>query len=268
MFKNIKGYMKRLRGIKKDKKFISPGTSYGEFGISYIDGVVINDDDSNIILEIYYSYNETNIIQDATTLLNLLSSLGFHFISKPIDEENHIFISGNIEKYALLVNYYFINPDYTYNKLLRGMYNLLNKIDATAPYMILEDINDVSDDHIYSYKVERIHTTNNNPIYVQNIDIELISDLIKSYGNDILEDIISLMIVYIDDENLEQQSFYILDFLYNYYTNEYMTDIYNKYKDSYYSNFNISEFKNIFDINFKVTIDDDSMYDDIDEIID
>ena len=34
-----------------------------------------------------------------------------------------------------------------------------------------------------------------------------------------------------------------------------------------YYNFNIPGFKNIFDINLKVTDDDESMYDDIDEVI-
>ena len=48
---------------------------------------------------------------------------------------------------------------------------------------------------------------------------------------------------------------------------EYYQDLFEMYKSSISSNFDIPEFKNIFDINFTITANDESMYEDIDEII-
>ena len=50
------------------------------------------------------------------------------------------------------------------------------------------------------------------------------------------------------------------------YENSYQ-DLFEMYKSSISSNFDIPEFKNIFDINFTITANDESMYEDIDEII-
>ena len=130
---------------------------------------------------------------------------------------------------------------------------------------------DLADKNVFPYEALKIKLQKTDPVYVQQIDTYYISPNIISNDIDIMDKIKSLIIIaiYVDEKYILVD--HVFEFIYCYKTKRYRGDIEEciaRYKESYGSNFTISGYKNIFDINLSITDQENSSYPDIDEILD
>lgn len=271
LFSYFKGLFRRVSTPKKDEKYVSPPTTYGEYDIDYISGFVAkynNLRQDNHIFRITYQKGQEDIDKDANQLINILSSLKI-IVLKIVTENNiEIFISSNGYKFGALTWFYTNSIELNSNKLFRKFFNGLTKIDEVDKYINLYS---KSEAFYHPYETQEILIDAvANPVYIQSIfdefkhevDMELITPL--------------LTIVYAYNNDL--YCYGLLEFMYHmknsYEYNKFIPEevkqkIMYEYYTVYKQNFNIDEFKNVFDINYIVTDqpNDESIAAEIDEII-
>ena len=269
MLSYLKGLFKRLSVPKKESSFKSKESDYGEYEISFVDSFQINDKYSNIILQLIYNPNHSDMKQAIYLFKLKLCICGFRLLEYPLHNKTIIFISGSDNQYIEYVSQSLNDTMIEDNIISRSMVSLLQKID------ILKDKISILLDKEFkyaSYITENNILTSTNPVAIQypnanNIDPEILK---MNY----MEDFIHILAIgiYIDEDykidSTEYLFLYISDLICKLNSDkEYYQDLFEMYKSSILSNFDIPEFKNIFDINFTITTNDESMYEDIDEII-
>ena len=269
MFSRLKGYIKRFTTPKKDESYATTPTTFGDIQVSYIDAVrILDTPTSNILLEISYPDDMHDASLCANNFIYMISMTGIRYTTIKINKTIYMYIAGSMIDYDLLLYTYMNSIDYADNKILKKVISVLSKID------IMKDSNslpDLADKNVFPYEALKIKLQKTDPIYVQQIDTYYISPNIISNDIDIMDKIKSLIIVaiYVDEKYILVD--YVFDFIYCYKTKRYRGDIEEcvaRYKESYGSNFTISGYKNIFDINLSITDQENSSYPDIDEILD
>lgn len=262
MFKTIKGYIRRLTTIKKDKTIQVDMPEYGEFEATFIHSCIINGNNnfSNIIIELTYDTSKDSINVLADKLKSLLSICGIKFITESIVSNiAHLFIGGSVYQYDKLISIYYYNPDYRYNKLLCILKNLIDKVDICR--YIDQNTNEVT-----VYQSESIGAKNYE-IYMQNIS--------SVVSPEVIDKIYPLLLVTVYHDSYEGHiiSIYnLMDFLFMYYYGD-MDESIRTTINNHKSNFIIGgkKYKNIFDITFKVNDQESSSEEfnsDIDEVLD
>lgn len=270
MFSKLKGYIKRLTTPKKDESYTTTPTTFGDIQVSYVDAVKILDTlKSNIILEISYPDDMHDALLCANNFIYMISMTGIRYTTIKINKTIYMYIAGSMLDYDLLLYTYMNSIDYADNKILKKVISVLSKIDIMKDSASLME--DLMYKSVFPYEALKIKFQKTDPVYVQQIDIYYISPDIISNNIDIMDKLKSLILVavYVDEKYILVD--YIFDFIYCYKTKRYRGDIEEciaQYKESYGSNFTISGYKNIFDINLSITNQENSSYPDIDEILD
>lgn len=266
MINTIKGWVKRLSTPRKEKTYIPDQDNYGEYEWRYISSFNISTI-NNIILEldITSSYDDTS--NDTSILLRYAPLVGLRILTYKFPNRTCIFLSGSCINYTSLLSLQDTELSIDTNRIVRSLITLLQKIDIMYYYiqnLFPDMVNDIDPDYL-PYITRNKTITANDPISIQDIPTDNIyPEVLKTdYMNKFIY--ITKIIIYNEKELLP---YYISDIVnilnFSEYAENYMI---NGMKDSLYSNFNISGFKNIFDINLKVTNDGESMYNDIDEPI-
>lgn len=241
MFKKLKGYFKRVTTPKPNIDYKPIENNYGEFDMDYIYSIKYHDYTS-IIFELIYNKSNEDIFKEVDIFISLLSLCKFSILIQQADPDTALYIEGSKEKFITLMNIFFINPEYTYNKPFRKLYNLLMRLDITAPYITLR--NDIEISENYSY--ETIEIKPKDDFYIQELPNQNIS-------------ILTTIIINTDKLNIACT---VIDLLSKYYNDNDMNII--SLVDDH-----TDQIKKIIGYNFKVTNQDDSnLYDDIDKILD
>ena len=255
---NLKGYFRRASTPKKDTTYIPEETTFGNIEVRYTHSIVLNKNLSNIILEISFSKNNENAIESYNKFSDMISEVGLIKTKYDIPEKLFIYIGGSVASYKLLLDKYFFKEENAYDKILRKVYNILKEID----------IMNNDQDKVYPYTTEYQTIKEVNPVYVENIDTSFLSpEVVDDKDKDIFDYLINVLIIGLYDDYCETITDTITRFISSYNNNVYYDDLHQlieQYKDTFYSNFEIYGYKNIFDINFRVT---NSTYDDTEEII-
>lgn len=264
MLNTLKGYIKRLTTPKPDKTYQPAKEIYNIYEWRIISLYKDNFGNSNIILELDTQISDkyTDIDFDISVLLKNMYLCGIRVLEYKFKDTSSILIAGSVEQYisVLTVKNTLLNADM--NRVYRSFINKLRDIDIMHNKIDYVLGNEYLQKSYYPYETEITELTCTNPIIIQYIDTEnLYSEILKT---DYMELMIYLMVISIYGEKT-CKSYYISD-LANIISYD-DTEIFSALKESMYANFNIPGFKNVFDINFKVTNDDESMYDDIDEVI-
>lgn len=267
MFSRLKGYFKRYSAPRPDKNYKPKETTYGDYDVMFISSTVFdNIANTNIIMAYTYDKNpeKDDILKEVEEFEFMLKENRFGMKTVYNNGRPFIFFAGNRVQYATLINYYYNDPDYRYNKLLC----LLRQITANLDIVSTLIGNEAS--LYYQYESEILKLDPTNPVVIQSIDISNIPYELQNdkYLFDNIKSLIKLgYLQHLNEQGEYHYHYdYILDFLTNFYygKNKGLEEL----KLNFKSNFNIKGFKNIFDINFKVTIDnDESYYEDIDEVI-
>lgn len=264
MFNVIKGYIKRLITPKPDKNYKPEEDIYGLYEWRIVSLYKNNFGKSNIILELDIPITDkyTDIDFDVSLLLNNIYLCGIRTLQYNFNNINCILFAGSVEQYVsvLTVKNTLLNADV--NRIFRSFINILRDIDIMHNMIDNALDNEYIKKSSYPYEVDISEITCSNPISIQQINNEALNP--KILKTDYMESLIYLLMINIYNEK-ECNSYYISDLVnkLQYDDQEQISGL----KEYMYSNFNIPGFKNIFDINFKVTDDDESVYDDIDEII-
>ena len=255
---NLKSYLRRASTPKKETNYTSEETTFGDIEVRYIHSVLLNKSISNIILEISFSKNNKDANDNYNKFLDMISEAGLIKTKYDMLDKIFVYIGGTRESYKLLIDKYFFNEKNAYDKILRKVHNVLKEID----------IMNNDQDKIYPYESDYQNIKEVNPVYVENIDTSFISpEVIDDKEKDIFDYLINVLIIGLYDDYHETISDTISRFISSYNNNVYYDDLHQlieQYKDDFYSNFEIYGYKNIFDINFRVTND---TYDDTEEII-
>ena len=265
MFKKLKGYMKRLQTPKKDKNFSFQETDYGEYDVSYVSGVEINNI-SNIILEISYSKTSQSMKKDIDQFMNIVTEIGLKAKTITVENTNHVFIAGNIEQFLNMIISFDNTNKFNSNKVVGKVKNILTKIDRIRLVLNSNEIDNCS------YFINQSNTSSTNPVDVQFIDTYYVSSDIITNKINIIEELLPLTIMGITYSNIPGEytsiAMYVSDFVFkfNYDLLEDKESILNLDK-LYHSNFDIPGYKNLFDINLRVIESNDSYYKDIDEVL-
>lgn len=242
MFKRLKGYFKRVTTPKPDINYKPMDTFYGEFDIVFIYAIKYHDYTS-IIIRINYDESNEDIMKEINTFKELLDIMSFSVLRQRADPGTALYIEGSKDKFITMINIFFINPKYTYNKIMRKLYNLLMRLDITSPYIILRNDLD-SSEHNYSY--ETIEIKPQKEFYIQPMPDQSLNML-------------TTIIINTDKLNIACNIFELIS---RYYNDNDMNII--SIVDDHYD-----EIKNIIGYNFKVTNQDNSdLYSDIDEVLD
>lgn len=267
MLNKLRGYFKRYSTPKPDKNYQSKESTYGDYDLLFISSTVFNDiQNTNIIMAYTYDKNseKDDIIKEVEEFELMLKENRFGMKTVYDKQRPFVFFAGDRVQYATMINYYYNDPDYRYNKLLCLLRKNVINLDITS---ILVD-NEPS--LYYQYESEVLKLEPTNPVIVQTIDISNIPYELQN-NKYLFDSLISLIklgyILHLNEYGEYHCSYdYVLDFLTKFY---YSRDKdFKDLKNNFKSNFNITGFKNIFDINFKVTTDnDESYYEDIDEVI-
>jgi len=271
MLSRLKGYFKRYLIPKPDKKYQPEETTYGNYDVLLISSTVFDSiDNTNIIMAYTYDNNpdKDDILKEVKEFEFMLKTNRFGMKTVIYEDHPFVFFAGDRVQYATLINYYYHNPNHRYNKLLCLLQKIVANLDITSTLIG----NDPS--LFYQYESEVLKLESSNPVTVQSIDISNIPSELhyNKYSREYLFDTIvplfkiGYMLYNKDQEEYVYRYDYILDFLNKFW---YGKDVrYENLECDFKSNFNITGFKNIFDINFKVTTDnDESYYNDIDEVI-
>lgn len=271
MLSRLKGYFKRFITPKPDKNYQPKETTYGDYDVIFISSSVFDHfNNTNIIMAYTYDKNpeRDDILKEVEEFEYMLKTNRFGMKTVNYEERPFVFFAGDRVQYATLINYYYHNPNYRYNKLLCLLQKIVANLDITSTLIG----NDPS--LYYQYESEVLELESSNPVAIQSIDISNIPFELQNnkYSREYLFDIIvplfkiGYMLYNKDQEEYVYRYDYIFDFLTKYW---YANDVrYQNLECNFKSNFNITGFKNIFDINFKVTTDNnESYYNDIDEVI-
>lgn len=257
---NLKGYFRRATTPKKEENYTPEETTYGDIEVRYIHSVLLNKSISNIILEISFDKNNKDAENTYNIFLDIISESGLLKTKYVTKNKIFIYTGGSVSSYELLINKYYFNPENAYNKILRKVYNILKEID------IMNENGE--SDKVYPYESEYQTIKAVNPVYTENIDSNyLSSEVVNDKEKDIFSYLINVMVIsiYTDSTTITQ---YIPEFVNSYNNNLYEDYIHQSiedYRDKFYSNFEIYGYKNIFDINFRLS---NSLYeDDTEEII-
>lgn len=267
MLSKLKGYFKRYTAPKPDKNYQPKETTYGDYDVMFISSTVFdNIYNTNIIMAYTYDNNpeREDILKEVEEFESMLKENRFGMKTVYYKGRPFVFFAGDRVQYATLINYYYQYPDYRYNKLLCLLRKIVINLDITS-ILTGEDPS-----LYYQYESEHLELESSNPVAIQSIDISNIP--LELHDHKYLFDIIvplfkiGYMLYDKDQSEYTYRYDYILDFLNKFW---YGKDVrYQNLECDFKSNFNITGFKNIFNINFKVTTDnDESYYDDIDEVI-
>lgn len=267
MLSKLKGYFKRYSTPRPDKKYQPEETTYGDYDVLFISSTVFdNIVNTNIIMAYTYDNNpdKDDILKEVEEFEFMLKENRFGIKTVRYKGRPFVFFAGDRIQYTTLINYYYYNPDYRYNKLLCLLQKIVINLDITATFIG----NKPSLYHQYESEVLKLETS--NPVAIQSIDISNIPIELqeKNYLFDIIISLFKIGYVLYDKEQGEYtyKYDYVLDFLNKFWYSE--DTRYQDLEYNFKSNFNITGFKNIFDINFKVTTDNnESYYNDIDEVI-
>lgn len=266
MFSKLKGYFKRYSTPRPDKNYKPKETTYGDYDVMFISSTVFDNTANNNIIMVYtYDKNpeKDDILKEVEEFEFMLKENRFGMKTVYNNERPFIFFTGDRIQYATVINYYYNDPDYRYNKLLCLLRKIVINLDITSTLIGGEP------SLYYQYESELLELTPSNPVAIQSINVSNIPYELQD-NKYLYDNIVSLLkigyLIHNEYDEYYHNYDYILDFLTKFY--------YCKNKDfeelklNFKSNFNIKGFKNIFDINFKVTTDnEESYYEDIDEVI-
>ena len=260
MFKTIKGYIKRIQSIfNRDKNYKSKPSEYGTCEVTYVDGIIIDNDyiQSNIVISIIHD-NGTDAIMDLAYFITLCAEIGLRVINDPDSKGNGVYVFGSPYQFAyLIIRYETAKSD---NHIFSLVYNLCKEIEAIAYVLERSKSEDgFVDVDYYPYMQDNVQFSSSKPVWVMdsNKEGEMIDDLIKVYLYDIDQD--QLYSYYLSDlkfiTTLQDDYLFIIDMI-------------KEYGKDFTSNFNLKNGKNIITDNLLITnTDNDSYYEDIDEII-
>ncbi len=265
MLSKLKGYFKRYSSPKPDKKYQPEETTYGDYDVVFISSTVFdNINNTNIIMAYTYDSDpeKDDILKEIEEFDFMLKLNRFGIKTVYYTERTFVFFAGDRVQYATLINYFYHDPNYRYNKLLCLLQKIVINVDIISTLIG----NDPS--LYYQYESEFLKLESSNPVAIQSIDISNIPYELQGdkYLFDIIVPLFKIGYVLSDKGAFVYKYDYVLDFLTKYW---YGQDVrYHELECNFKSNFNITGFKNIFDINFKVTTDNnESYYNDIDEVI-
>lgn len=259
----IRYLIKKIQNIfmKKDTNYTSPENTYGDFEWRYISSATCGDL-SNIILELDYTPTPSmdNFKSDLLFFKKYANQSGLRMIEYSFQNKTCVLVAGSAIQY---VSVFSIDKTGYDNTVLRSLLSLLIKIDVVSC-----KITDYLDYGrvVPAYESTDIMLTESVPVWMQTINESLLYKEITrcDYNKDLI--------------------YLTVSFIYNlfgsncimYYNNELLlftiadtTGDYIRLINSFASNFDIPRYQNLFDINLKVTNDsDESLYDNIDEVID
>ena len=268
LIKNLKGYYRRLRTIKKDRNYKSDLKSYGDISVEYIDSVMINSFtyESNIVIKIQYS-NEEGSRANLNELIHLIAKSDLRIILIADSQEAYVYGGG-----PSCAKFLFCNENLkSYNKFFSLMYNLYTQIDVvdtTLKYLKDPEDKRYQTEQYYPYESDDISLSLTMPVYVRDITAKLPED-----ERSICKDMNALFIYDIYRANGS---------IYKYYTDDIKPNSILQYTDGdsvlkysapdwieeYASNLTLYDGTNILRDNLLITNNDDqALYDDIDEII-
>ena len=268
LIKKLKGYYRRLTTIKKDKNYKPDLKSYGDISVEFVDSIMINSSnyESNIVIKLQCP-NEEGSKSDLNELINLITKSDLRLVLS--EKHSLAYVYGRAPSYA---KFLYSNEEMkSYNKYFSLLYNLCIEIDSIDP--ILQYLNNPKEniyetEKYYPYESENINISINNPIYVQDITAKLPEDQRNEFK------CINALFVY--DTNQADDSVYM------YYASDIKADSILQSKpgddllkydapqwiEDYASNLTLCDGTNILKDNLLITNNDDqSLYDDIDEII-
>ena len=268
MIKYIKGLIKRLTTPSKDKNYKSNDNDYGKYEWKYVSSFQI-DIYTNIILELNIPEQQQSSMEyDINVLIDQCNMCGIRHTEFIVGKDKFIYFAGSVYNYISLLSF----PKDPFpgmkqcSRLFRSLVSILEEIDIMHPMI----------DNVFPEKAKPIETiylpyitnnkrvTCNDPVSIQTLDTKNINPDVLSMKY--MDQFIYLLLMIVYDEDQFYQ-YYISDFISvnNFDECNYLIK---ELDQSFHSNFDISGFKNIFDINLKVTDDDESAYDNIDEVID
>ena len=268
MINTIKGWIKRLTTPKKNKTYQPEQDNYGEFEWRFISSFNV-DIINNIILELDISPSCIDTDNNVSSLIENAQLSGLRILKYTFENKICIFFAGAKANYISLLS---IDNSVVYisnNRILKSMISILQKIDIMhSSYEIDNVLPYTSTYNIESmylpYLTDTKEISCTDPITIQSLPTENIyHEVLKT---DYMSKFIYLMIIAIYNEK-ELEKYYISDLVNLLNFSNFYQETFAYYKRTLHSNFDIPGFKNIFDINLKVTDDDESMYDDIDEVI-
>ena len=267
MFKQLKGLLKRYTTPKPKKDYTPEDDYYGKYEWKVISLYKNEFGDSNIILELDYDSKSElkNMHLHLEFLVDNLNKVGLRTLHYSFKDTDCIVIAGSITQYIsiLTIDNLLLNLDT--NRVYRSFINILCDIDIMHPMIdnVTKQFGIYTQTDYYPYETTITKLNSNNPITIQSLITENIYNEILD--TDYMESFIYLMVISVCEKDFH--IWYISDLVNILNFNDDIREQFKSWKESMYYNFNIPGFKNIFDINLKVTDDDESMYDDIDEVI-
>jgi hypothetical protein len=275
----IKGYFRRLTTPSKDKSYIPDDTSFGDFSVTMVNGTYVDNHCNNIVIEFIYNSDYEDIRRHAEQLLLALEStdirvLEFRNIATKDDSNVLFYTAGTNIDYIKFIQTLLPYPVWAYNKLFKFLKRRLEELEYVAPYLKYGlDINSYDLDkynEFVSRPLNLITLTSSNSIKVEDIVLKRFSNILTKDEDDkdLIEKLLPLFRVYVYFPNIDETELYwVNELAYKFLMDPIVHNDLIEYSESMRSNFNIPNFKNILDMNTEV-IDPDSMYKDIDEVID
>lgn len=274
LIKTIQGLFRRFTRLKRDKDYKPNATSFGEIEVDFMSSVLFTredgTEDNNVILHVSVMERSDDAIMEFKALLRCIHKFGFRTHSWNVEKCHHILIAGSSKVYAAMYMFYMNDVDMGQNKIFLKMYRLLTMVDVASQDIIDAHNNCLPEDDYNEWKYDgkAIGFLSQELTHMQTVFDYRLDDI----GIDSMYTILPLLMASLKwhDPLSGKNYIYIID-----YVPEFLNIINNdeairsdvKMRVDEWEKYEYAPGKNIFNINFQVSQIDESVYEDIDEIL-